>query len=319
MRKFILALILILLYLSSFSQIKTGEEYFLSAKQKAYSNQVEAALTDVNRAIELDTTISEAYFLRAKLLGKTAQSKKDLLKAIELGHAEAKEVYEQYFETIGKDKSLTLKEKFDQYIKTYPDKMEGYYDRGNLYFDLAEYDKAIEDYDKVIELEEYPVAYYNRGLCYINLNNNEKGCLDIKKASELGYEKAKQSLPLCLGFLISDNESKNRPNLLRNKNWKSVSVFIGEQNIPNELLNMSFNFEKNGKYTGSFGVNKNIPNDIFGEWEFIEKNTKIILDKGQKGEKTLIVLGLKKNSLNFLMPNRVNSQDVLLNVTLTNE
>jgi hypothetical protein len=57
--------------------------------------------------------------------------------------------------------------------------------------DLADYRGAIANYTKTIELDlKFAMAYFNRVVAKLHLNQMDSGCLDLSKASELGFSQA---------------------------------------------------------------------------------------------------------------------------------
>ncbi len=69
-----------------------------------------------------------------------------------------------------------------------------YEKRGQYYFEVQKYKSALNDFNNAIKNNPKPSAktFYMRGACYSGLNNNKAACLDLKKASEMGYEAAKK-------------------------------------------------------------------------------------------------------------------------------
>lgn len=62
-----------------------------------------------------------------------------------------------------------------------------YYMRGNTYMSNNQYELAIADYNETIRLKPHSFeAYNNRGGAYFGQGNCELGCLDVKKACNLG-------------------------------------------------------------------------------------------------------------------------------------
>jgi len=58
-----------------------------------------------------------------------------------------------------------------------------------------DYAGAVEDYSSSIEI--YPTdaeTYYQRGVVKLTMNNNYDGCLDLKRAEELGSQEAKAAI-----------------------------------------------------------------------------------------------------------------------------
>jgi tetratricopeptide (TPR) repeat protein len=76
-----------------------------------------------------------------------------------------------------------------------PKNKDAYYDRGKVKHVLQDYTGAIEDYSKAIELDpEHKDAYYFRGLSKIFLGLQDSGCLDLKKARDLGHPQASEAI-----------------------------------------------------------------------------------------------------------------------------
>ena len=192
-----LTLIVWLLYSCNNSD-NTGSFIQKAIKEIESKNYIKA-FEYLNKAIELDSVNSVAYYLRGQVLDLQGKSKdnvcKDLLKSAELGNKDAEQAYKQYCYKMPKNQYEQLLIEFNDYIRIHPNKFEGYFDRASLKFDFGLLEEAILDYSKTLELTEYPAAYYNRGLCYLKLNNKDKARPDIEKAIELGYEKAKEALP----------------------------------------------------------------------------------------------------------------------------
>ena len=58
--------------------------------------------------------------------------------------------------------------------------------------DLNKLGEAIHDFTKAIEINsDYSQAYNNRGVAKNILTGSKEGCADMKKAMELGSERAK--------------------------------------------------------------------------------------------------------------------------------
>jgi len=64
---------------------------------------------------------------------------------------------------------------------------QAYNNRGNVYNNLGQHHLAIEDFNNAIRLKpDYSVFYANRANVYFYLDKNKQGCLDARKACELG-------------------------------------------------------------------------------------------------------------------------------------
>lgn len=70
-----------------------------------------------------------------------------------------------------------------------------YYNRGLAKCALKDYVGTIADYNKVLEIDPMCAnGYYDRGLVKIELGQNDSGCLDLRKAGELGFEEAYEAI-----------------------------------------------------------------------------------------------------------------------------
>ncbi|MGM0581671.1 MAG: tetratricopeptide repeat protein [Bacteroidota bacterium] len=68
-----------------------------------------------------------------------------------------------------------------------------YFNRGNSYLKLKDYNKAVQDYTSTLnEFPEYYGAYANRGMAYYYLKRTAEACSDWAKASDNGFDAAKQ-------------------------------------------------------------------------------------------------------------------------------
>jgi len=85
------------------------------------------------------------------------------------------------------------KSDFDRAIRIYPNDAEVYFWRGYTRFKLRQSAASeISDYSRAILLNpEYAEAYFNRGQARIKNNQLRTGCIDLKKALELNFEKAR--------------------------------------------------------------------------------------------------------------------------------
>ncbi len=163
------------------------------------------AIKFFNRAIEIDSAFLDAHFQRADIR-KTLQDYRgaidDYNKMIEIdstnidafcGRGQVKENYLN-------DKRGAL-EDFSLAIKIAPEDAQAYFQRSELMYDMKDYRRAIADYNKIIEICSKPDShcvsdqtYYNRGLAKIMLAQVDGGCLDLRKASELGVNDAYQAI-----------------------------------------------------------------------------------------------------------------------------
>lgn len=85
------------------------------------------------------------------------------------------------------DFQLAIKD-YDEAIRLEPNSGAIYSNRASTYFKLKNYAKAIRDLSEAIRLDPADESTYRqlRGLAYINQGDRVKGCIDFKKACELG-------------------------------------------------------------------------------------------------------------------------------------
>jgi protein O-mannosyl-transferase len=162
-------------------------------------NDIEGALQDLNKSIELNPGFIDGYYNRGNIYNQ--------LKIF--------------------DKALS---DFDRVLKEMPKNAVAYNDRGNSKIGLHDYKGSIDDFTKAILLKpdfaiaynnrgsvllenihdlkgaisdftcaikidiNYGMAYLNRGICYLNLREFENACPDLQKASQLGYPNADELL-----------------------------------------------------------------------------------------------------------------------------
>lgn len=72
-------------------------------------------------------------------------------------------------------------------IELKPNLAVAYYIRAGAKGSLENYNGAIEDFNKVIEIDPNNAgAYYGRGTARLEIRQIRDGCLDLKRAQELG-------------------------------------------------------------------------------------------------------------------------------------
>lgn len=140
----------------------------------------QAALADLDRAVELSPDFTIAYLLRAnvrRLNAKTMQlsdSNADLATSA-LGQSAAQMVNAEIVNDI------------DKVIELSPRMSFAWYNKGTVLASMGDFTSAISAFTKAIELKpDFGEAYYNRGYLYLNLGNRESGMADLSKAGELG-------------------------------------------------------------------------------------------------------------------------------------
>jgi tetratricopeptide (TPR) repeat protein len=151
-------------------QKRRDAEGFLILGDANYGINLDQALADYSKAIELDPKFGAAYSSRGRVYhekGDLDEALADYCKAIELDpNFEATFVVRGgvYHEKGDLDEALADYSKAIELDSKYA---VAYTNRGGVYYEKGNFDEALADYSKVIELDpKYAVAYINRGLVY---------------------------------------------------------------------------------------------------------------------------------------------------------
>ncbi len=136
--------------------IKSADAYLYRGLAYAKKGQHDKAISDFNKALEINPKYAEAYFNR----GITWIKKFDFDQAI-----------------ADFNKAIEINPRYDR----------AYHDRATVWVLKFDFDRAIADCNKAIEINSrYAKAYILRGLTYDTLGKKKKGCSDLKHACELG-------------------------------------------------------------------------------------------------------------------------------------
>lgn len=152
--------------------------------------QPQKAIADFSKAIALHPGFVDAYNNRVAVyatLGQYEKAINDLNKAVSVNPDHLKcyinlaalyGTLNQYDHVI---KSLS------EAIRLQPDNALFYFNRGFAGAKTGRYDTAMKDLDKAISLkEDYADAYNTRAAVHLNQRNVVSGCIDARKACELG-------------------------------------------------------------------------------------------------------------------------------------
>jgi len=146
------------------------KSYVSRGKAFAFLGNRDRALTDLNKALELDSKLSEAYLVRGTVyfMNDNAAALNDISKAIELD----------------------------------PKSIRAYFSRAFIKQFIKDYDGAVEDLTKAIELDpENVLLYHLRATTYRLLGKSDLATADDKIAARLEKNKPTPSpidLPLTI-------------------------------------------------------------------------------------------------------------------------
>jgi tetratricopeptide (TPR) repeat protein len=146
------------------------------------------AIPSFDRALRIWPEFAEAYLHRAvaeHVIGRRPAALTDLEKALDLDPNLIRAYNERgqiYLENADPKKAI---QDFDKSIQAKPS-LEGYYQRGQAYEALREHQKAIADYDSAInEFREAPYAYRARATAKRNLGDSEGATADESSADRI--------------------------------------------------------------------------------------------------------------------------------------
>lgn len=146
---------------------------------------IEAAMSDIDRAVQASGNDWSLYFIRAFVRYKQLEVNRlnvaDDVKSLAPKHGIA----------LNDIDYRLVKEDLDRVIELQPAFVEAYFNRANVSAKMNDFRSAIVDYTKAISLNDrFAEAYYNRGLAKIYTGNAEGGVADLSKAGELGMYQA---------------------------------------------------------------------------------------------------------------------------------
>jgi len=153
----------------------------------------------LDRAIDLENTLTEAYFERAQIkksMGDEAGAIADYNTIIEQETTATTKAYQNRgltkkvlgdFTGAMSDINKAIAEKDDEALL--------YKNRANLMLLFGHYSEAIADYTTAIRLDgTLAEAYYNRDLTLLKADRHEEACNDLNTSAQLGYQRATEKI-----------------------------------------------------------------------------------------------------------------------------
>ena len=155
-------------------------------------DELDNALVDFNKAIELDRVSKEAYKGRSAVYRVKDDFDKaidDAVRLVQLDPTDAAAYCALYLSYSGKDDFENAIVSLNEAIRLNPDQPLFYSSRGDIYLAKIDFDNAIKDYNKAIQLNpNFPRAYYNRGWTCILQKEWTKAKADLTIARDLGMD-----------------------------------------------------------------------------------------------------------------------------------
>ena len=155
--------------------------YMLRAIDYYLVQDLEAAMSDIDRAVALDASSWELHFVRAFIRARQLET---------AGVKDANTVDEfvpKHSAGLPDLDYRLVKDDLDKVVALMPDFAQAFFNRGNIATKLNDFKSAVVDYTRAIEINDrFAEAYFNRGLARLYIGNSEQGIADLSKAGELG-------------------------------------------------------------------------------------------------------------------------------------
>jgi tetratricopeptide (TPR) repeat protein len=158
--------------------------------QKKY----EEALSDFNTALSINPKYSMALYNRGNIYEKEKKYEEAL------ADYNAAIRYRPDFDKAFNNRGTIYKliNRYDEAVVDYsqaislnPSYTMAYNNRGSVYILQNQFPEAIGDLNAAIALKpDFAEAYANRGIAQMKLGHGQEGCMDLKKAADLGFQPA---------------------------------------------------------------------------------------------------------------------------------
>lgn len=159
-------------------------DYYGRAMDFLLLRNVDAAIADATRAIELTPDFALAYFLRFNARALKMEMERN---SSTTSHDAVVQSQAMLASHIHQADMQALLDDINHVIALSPRNTYAYYNRGHLQALMGDFSSAITSYSKAIELKpDLGEARFNRGLIYMQLGDRERGSADLSKAGELG-------------------------------------------------------------------------------------------------------------------------------------
>jgi len=148
----------------------------------AMQGQLDRALADLNKALELNPKYGKARYMRGQVYA--LQKKND--QALKINAKNDQALYYRGILYYGLGRTDQALADFNQVLQLNPKPSEARNNRGGLLSAKSQYDQAIIDFNRAIaQNPRYANAYYNRGVAFYNKSLYDKALADFNKSLEL--------------------------------------------------------------------------------------------------------------------------------------
>ena len=155
-------------------------------------------IDSLTEAIRINPGDPEAYFQRGSAMLVLANYRgaiDDFTRVIELSPENGPAYMGRSFAKRSQNDTIGANADFTKALEVDPGYEIVTYNFEGTKGEPEDFSDTMEDFNKAIEINpKYADAYYNRGLFKIKLGMGDSGCLDLRKAEELGCSEADNSL-----------------------------------------------------------------------------------------------------------------------------
>ncbi|MBN2683265.1 MAG: tetratricopeptide repeat protein [Bacteroidales bacterium] len=169
-------------------------------KLKNYQGSVDDFAAYIIKTKTKDPEVYHNKGLAYSNLNKHDLAIKEYSKAIMYNREFFKSYYERAvsYSSMGAAKETMAMRDFTKALEINPNCGEAYHKRGKFYFEKGKFSEAIDDFTKALKNIQDAEIYYLRGASFHALDNTKKACEDLKKAADLGHQKAAEDkLRIC--------------------------------------------------------------------------------------------------------------------------
>jgi tetratricopeptide (TPR) repeat protein len=196
------------------ANVVTIEDYLNRGFSYYTKDNLDKAIANFNKAIELNPQIAEAYLYRGLTYTKRNELDKaieDYNKAIEISPKNEEAYYVRGLAYAGKRDAERALSDYSKAIALNPKYVQAYLNRSIIYLSKGDFEKVFSDIDKVMGVNAgVPAAYYIRGMAHANENDAQKAIADYDEAIRLnpGYAEVYASRAMVYAYKDKIERSK---------------------------------------------------------------------------------------------------------------
>jgi len=247
---------------SVFAQ-SSASDWVNSGIAKSKNGNLDGAIADYSRAIELDPKYAIAYFNRGN-----AKSNKGELEGAIADYSRAIDIDPKYAKAYNnrgnaKNKKGDLGGAIADYsraIEIDPKSSKPYNNRGIAKQDMGDLDGSVADYSRAIELDpKYAIAYFNRGVVFMTKGRFDQAIADYTSKIELTPNDENASLHLVIALWLAKGDAEEATERLRKRiladgsnEWvRTISkYYLGIDNLNEQAVLREARQGKDGKRVG---------------------------------------------------------------------